>query len=43
VIPGSSFNVPYHDHLRLTFLPEEETMVEVLRRMERVLAQWAAR
>jgi alanine-synthesizing transaminase len=43
VIPGSSFNVPYTNHLRLTFLPEEETMVEVLRRIERLLAAWATR
>jgi alanine-synthesizing transaminase len=43
VIPGSSFNVPYANHLRLTFLPEEETMVEVLRRMDRLLSAWATR
>lgn len=41
--PGSSFNVPYHHHLRLTLLPDEETMTEVFRRMERLLGTWAAR
>jgi alanine-synthesizing transaminase len=38
VIPGSGFNVPYHDHLRLTLLPDEATITEVLARMERLLA-----
>ena len=43
VVPGSSFNVPYTHHLRLTLLPDEETMTEVFRRMERLLGVWAAR
>lgn len=43
VVPGSSFNVPYTNHLRLTLLPDEETMSEVFRRMERLLGRWAAR
>ena len=38
VVPGSSFNVPYTDHLRLTLLPDEATITEVLARMERLLA-----
>jgi alanine-synthesizing transaminase len=37
VIPGSGFNVPYKDHLRLTMLPDEATIAEVLARMERLL------
>lgn len=41
VVPGSSFNVPYVDHLRLTFLPDEETMREVFVRMERLLDEWS--
>jgi alanine-synthesizing transaminase len=41
VVPGSSFNVPYTNHLRLTLLPDEETMTEVFVRMERLLASWA--
>jgi alanine-synthesizing transaminase len=43
VVPGSSFNVPYTHHLRLTLLPDEETMTEVLKRMDRLLSAWAAR
>ncbi len=41
VVPGSSFNVPYTNHLRLTLLPDEETMTEVFVRMERLLSAWA--
>jgi alanine-synthesizing transaminase len=37
VVPGSSFNVPYTNHLRLTFLPDEATITEVFARMERML------
>jgi alanine-synthesizing transaminase len=40
VMPGSGFNVPYSDHMRLTFLPDEETMTEVFVRMERLLTAW---
>jgi alanine-synthesizing transaminase len=43
VVPGSSFNVPYTNHLRLTLLPDEETMREVFTRVERLLAAWAER
>ncbi len=42
VVPGSSFNVPYDDHVRLTLLPDEETMKEVFVRIERMLAWWAS-
>ena len=41
IVPGSSFNVPYRNHLRLTLLPDEETMTEVFVRMERLLRRWA--
>lgn len=37
VVPGSSFNVPYNNHLRLTLLPDEETIADVFARMERQL------
>lgn len=37
VVPGSSFNVPYKNHLRLTLLPDEEVMAEVFKRIERLL------
>ncbi|APR78261.1 Aspartate aminotransferase [Minicystis rosea] len=43
VVPGSSFNVPYTNHLRLTLLPDEETMSEVFRRIERLLGVWSTR
>jgi alanine-synthesizing transaminase len=42
VVPGSSFNVPYGDHLRLTLLPDVETMGEVVTRMARLLDRWPA-
>ena len=41
VVPGSSFNVPYRNHFRVTLLPEAETMREVFARIERVLARRA--
>lgn len=37
VAPGSSFNVPYRDHFRITTLPDARKMVEVFERMESVL------
>jgi alanine-synthesizing transaminase len=37
VVPGSSFNVPYRNHFRITLLPDEETMTEVFVRIERQL------
>jgi alanine-synthesizing transaminase len=37
VVPGSSFNVDYRDHFRITLLPDEETMTEVFRRIEGLL------
>ena len=41
VAPGTSFNVPYRDHLRLTFLPDEDTMREVFVRIDRLLSRWS--
>lgn len=40
VVPGSSFNVDYRDHFRITLLPDEETLREVFRRMEELLDAW---
>jgi alanine-synthesizing transaminase len=40
VVPGSSFNVDYTDHVRVTFLPEEETLDEVFRRINRLMDAW---
>jgi len=41
VVPGSSFNVDYRDHFRITLLPDEETMAEVFRRIESLLDEGA--
>jgi len=40
VVPGSSFHVPYTNHMRLTLLPDEETISEVFVRIERLLERW---
>ena len=37
VVPGSSFNVPYRNHFRITLLPEAAQLAEVFERIERVL------
>ena len=37
IAPGSSFNVPYKNHFRLTTLPLEHEMQSVFERMEEVL------
>ena len=42
VVPGSSFNVPYKNHVRMTLLPDEDTMAEVFTRIDRLLGKWAA-
>ncbi len=42
VVPGSSFNVPYRNHFRVTLLPEPDQLREVFRRIDRVLARRAA-
>ena len=43
VVPGSSFNVPYRHHFRVTLLPEAEVMREVFARIDRCLARRAER
>lgn len=37
IVPGSSFNVPYRNHFRVTLLPEPAQLREVFARIERVL------
>ncbi len=37
IAPGSSFNVPYKNHFRITTLPDEQKMATVFERMEEVL------
>ena len=41
LVPGSSFNVPYRNHFRVTLLPEAEVLREVFARIERVLSRRA--
>ena len=41
IAPGSSFNVPYRNHFRITTLPDEREIVEVFERMEAVLEHLA--
>ena len=41
VVPGSSFNVPYRNHFRVTLLPEAATLREVFARIDRVLSRRA--
>ncbi|MFM9058379.1 MAG: aminotransferase class I/II-fold pyridoxal phosphate-dependent enzyme [Planctomycetaceae bacterium] len=42
VAPGSSFNVPYRDHFRVTLLPDADQMTDVLGRIEAQLDEYAA-
>jgi alanine-synthesizing transaminase len=42
ITPGSSFNVPYRDHFRITTLPRPGKLGDVFGRMEEVLEGLAA-
>ena len=42
VAPGSSFNVPDRDHVRVTLLPDAEQMADVFARIESLLDEYAA-
>jgi alanine-synthesizing transaminase len=42
VAPGSSFNVPYRNHFRITNLPEPRLLVEVFTRIEELLESYVA-
>jgi alanine-synthesizing transaminase len=41
VAPGSSFNVPYSNHFRVTNLPEPQMLADVFGRMEELLGNYA--
>src|SRR5512135_3028787 len=41
VAPGSSFNVPYRNHFRVTNLPEPQAITDVFGRMEELLSDYA--
>jgi alanine-synthesizing transaminase len=43
VVPGSSFNVPYRDHFRVTLLPEPDVITDVFGRIDRTLSRFASR
>ena len=43
IVPGTSFNVPYRDHFRVTLLPEAPVLREVFTRIDRVLTRRAER
>ena len=43
IVPGTSFNVPYRDHFRVTLLPEAAMLREVFTRIDRVLTRRAER
>ncbi|MBA3709606.1 MAG: hypothetical protein H0W83_12400, partial [Planctomycetes bacterium] len=42
VVPGSSFNVAYKDHVRITLLPDEAAVADVFGRIESLLDEYAA-
>jgi alanine-synthesizing transaminase len=41
VAPGTSFNVPYTDHFRITLLPRAEDMTKVFGRIDELLDEYA--
>jgi len=41
VAPGSSFNVPYRNHFRITNLPEPQVLTDVFGRIEDLLCSYA--
>lgn len=41
VVPGSSFNVPYRNHFRITLLPDERVLTDVFERIDALLEDWA--
>jgi alanine-synthesizing transaminase len=42
VAPGTSFNVPYRTHFRITNLPDPAVLAEVFTRIEELLDNYAA-
>jgi alanine-synthesizing transaminase len=40
IAPGSSFNVPYRDHFRITLLPDERVLKTVFQRIGEHLEHW---
>ncbi len=42
IAPGSSFNVPYRDHFRVTLLPEAQQITRVINVIDELLDEYAA-
>jgi len=40
--PGTSFNVPYRDHFRTTFLPDSALLKKVFMRIDELLSAYAS-
>jgi alanine-synthesizing transaminase len=40
--PGSSFNVPYRDHFRVTLLPDAKQITRVIGVIDELLDEYAA-
>jgi alanine-synthesizing transaminase len=40
VAPGTSFNVPYNDHFRVTFLPQPADIPRLVSEMDELLSEW---
>src|SRR5690606_20139306 len=41
IAPGSSFNVPYHNHFRTTLLPDAKQLAVVFDKIEELLDEYA--
>lgn len=41
IVPGSSFNVKYRNHFRITLLPEADVIADVFERIDRALSRTA--
>jgi alanine-synthesizing transaminase len=42
IAPGSSFNVPYRDHFRVTLLPDAPQITRVIGVIDELLDEYAA-
>jgi alanine-synthesizing transaminase len=42
IAPGSSFNVPYRDHFRVTLLPDAQQITRVIGVIDELLDEYAA-
>jgi alanine-synthesizing transaminase len=42
IAPGSSFNVPYRDHFRVTLLPDQKQLRRVVGLIDELLDEYAS-